>query len=56
MEYYPVIKKNEITPFVTTQINLEGLMPSKTNQKKTDTVSFLLYVKLKKINIIETDT
>ena len=28
MEYYPAIKKNEILPFVTTWMDLEGIMSS----------------------------
>ena len=31
-EYYPTIKKDEITPFETTWIDLEGIMLSKISQ------------------------
>ena len=32
MEYYSAIKKNEILPFVTMRIELEGIMPSEVSQ------------------------
>ena len=32
MEYYSAIKKNEILPFVTTWIDLEGIMLSEISQ------------------------
>ena len=32
MEYYSAIKKNEILPFATTWMELEGIMLSETNQ------------------------
>ena len=35
MEYYPVIKKNEVLPFVTTKMNLENIMLSEINQTNT---------------------
>lgn len=35
MGYYPAIRKNEILPFATAQVDFEGLMPSKISQKKT---------------------
>ena len=38
MEYYSAIKKNEILPFATTWIELEGIMLSKISQKKTNIV------------------
>ena len=34
MEYYSAIRKNEILPFVTTWMDLEGIMPSERNQTK----------------------
>ena len=38
MEYYSAIKKNEILPFVTTWMDLEGIVLSEINQRKTNTV------------------
>ena len=35
MEYYSAIKKNEILPFVTTWMELEGIMLSEISQRKT---------------------
>ena len=40
-------KKNEILPFVTTRMDLEGIMLNETSQTKTNTV-FHLYVESKK--------
>ena len=36
MEYYSAIKKSEILPFVTTWMDLEGIMPSETSQTEKD--------------------
>ena len=36
MEYYSIIKKNEIMPFVATWMELEILMPSEVSQKEKD--------------------
>lgn len=36
MEYYSAIKKKEISPFVTTRMDLEGIVLSKISQTKTD--------------------
>ena len=36
MEYYSVIKKNEILPFAMTWVELEGIMLSKRSQSKKD--------------------
>ena len=36
MEYYSVIKNNEILPFVATQIDIEGIMLSEISQKEKD--------------------
>ena len=49
MEYNPVIEKNEILPFATTQMDLEGIMLSEISQGKTNTVLHHLYVESKKI-------
>ena len=35
MEYYWAIKKNEILPFATTWMELEGIMLNEISQKKT---------------------
>ena len=35
MEYYLAIKKNEILPFATMWMELEGIMPSEISQRKT---------------------
>ena len=44
-------KKNEILPFVTTWMDLEGITLSEISQKgKTSTVYFHLHVKSKKQN------
>ena len=36
MEYYSAIKKNEILPFATTWMDLEGIMLSEINQIEKD--------------------
>ena len=36
MEYYSAIKKNEIAPFATTWMNLEGIMLSEISQTEKD--------------------
>ena len=36
MEYYLAIKKNEILPFATTQMELEGIMRSEISQSEKD--------------------
>ena len=38
MEYYLAIKKNEILPFATTWLDLEGIMLSETSQRKTNSI------------------
>jgi len=38
MEYYSAIKNNEILPFTITFTELEGIMLSEINQRKTNTV------------------
>ena len=37
MDYYPAMT-NEILPFAETWMDLEGIMPSETSQRKTNTV------------------
>ena len=37
-ECYSTITKNEILPFVTTQINLGGIMLSELSQRNTNTI------------------
>ena len=46
MEYYSAIKKNEILPFVTTWMNLEGEI----SQRMTSSIWGHLYVESKKQN------
>ena len=36
MDYYSAIKKNEILPFATTWIDLEGIILSEISQKEKD--------------------
>ena len=36
MEYYPVIKKNEVLPFTMTWMELESIMPSEISQSEKD--------------------
>ena len=38
VEYYSVIKKNEIMPFAATWMGLEIITLSEVNQKKTNTI------------------
>ena len=40
MEYYSAIKKNEILPFATTWMELEGIMLSEINQSRERQVSY----------------
>ena len=49
MVCYSAIKKNEILPFATTWMDLEGMF-SKMSQRKTNTGCFHLYVESKKEN------
>ena len=50
MEYYSAIKKNEILPFLTTWMDLEGIMLSEISQRNTNTVCFHLHVESKTKN------
>ena len=47
LEYYSAVIKNEILPFATTWMDLEGIMLSEISQRKTNTV---WYVESKKYN------
>ena len=48
MDYYSAIKKNEILPFATTWMDLEGIMLSEISQTEKDTnCMFYLYVESK---------
>ena len=47
MEYYSAIKKESVA-FMKTWADLAGIMLSKTNQRKTNTLWFRLYVETKK--------
>ena len=38
MEHYSAIKKNEILPFATTRMELEGIMLREISQRKTNTI------------------
>ena len=41
MEYYSTLKKKEILPFVTTGMNLEGIMLSEISQKENNKYSMV---------------
>ena len=49
MEYYLAMRKNEILPFATTWLDLEGIMLSEISQRKID-ICFHSYVELEKLN------
>ena len=49
MEYYSIIRKNEILPFAATWMDLKGVMPSEISQRKTNTVWYHLYVESKNL-------
>ena len=50
MEYYLAMRRNEILPFATTLMELEGIMLSEISQSKTDILCFHSYVELEKLN------
>ena len=44
MEYYVAIKRNEILPFVTTWMELEGIMLNKIRQSEKDNYHMIALV------------
>ena len=48
MEYELVMKKNESLPLATTWTELEGIMLSEINQRKTNIIRFHSYVEFNK--------
>ena len=48
MDYYSAIKRNEIVSFVETWMDLETVIVSEVNQRKTNIVLYHLYVESKK--------
>ena len=48
VEYYSAVKRNEITPFATTWMDLEIIILSEVSQRKTNTI-YHLYVESKKM-------
>ena len=50
MEYYSAIKQNEILPFATTWMELEGIMLSEISQRKTKIIWLHSYVDFKRQN------
>ena len=48
MEYYSAMKKNEILPFEAMWMDLENIMLSETNQRKTNAIWYNSYVESKK--------
>ena len=50
MEYYSDIKKNEILPFATMWMELDGIMLSEISQRKTNIIWFHSYDDFKRQN------
>ena len=50
MEYYSAVKKNEILPFATTWMELEGIMLSEISQRKTKIIWLHSYEDFKRQN------
>ena len=50
VKYYLAIKKNEILPFTTMWMELEGIMLSEISQRKTNIISFHSYEDFKRQN------
>ena len=44
MEYYSVIKRNEILPFATAWMDLEGIMPSEISQSEKEKYHDFTYI------------
>ena len=44
MEYYSAIMKNEILPFVTTWMDLEGIMISEISQTQKDKYHMISFI------------
>ena len=44
LEYYSVIKKNEIMPFAATQMDLEMIILNEVRKRKKNTIWYHLYV------------
>ena len=49
MEYYSTIKKNEIMSFAATWMDLEIIILSEVNQRKTNIILYHLYLASKKM-------
>ncbi|KAF0880226.1 LORF2 protein, partial [Crocuta crocuta] len=49
MEYYLVMRKNEILPFAATWVELEGIMLSEISWRRKDTICFHSYLDLWKL-------
>ena len=49
MEYYAVIKKNEIMPFAATWMDVETIILSEVSQTKTNITGYHLHVETKKM-------
>ena len=50
MKCYLAMKKNEILPFATMWMELEGIMLSGISQSEKDTICFHSYVEFEKLN------
>ena len=51
MEYYSVIKKDEIMPFAATWKDLEMIILSEVSQTKTNIICYHLYLKMIQMNV-----
>ena len=50
MEYCLAMRMNDILPFATAWMELEGIMLSEISQSEKDSICFHLYVELEKLN------